>query len=236
MARRSIELVDAVMAADDVGPRASRSLRPPGHHARPDRGMGFCLVNSVAVAAALRARPLACSSWMDVHRQRHARDVLPRSSGALHLDAPIPVLSGHGRRRRARRRRRTRSTVRVPLFAGGGDAVYRAAFEQVILDRRAAELVLVSAGFDPAQRPLAGMSAAAWTRMAARAPTRCRGRSAGGRMITLEGGDLPSLESGLAATITGPTTRAASEISRNPADAADVYAATAASAAWSVVE
>ncbi len=243
-----IELVDAVMAADDVGSRKGVALlRPPGHHARPDRGMGFCLVNSVAVAAAhARARGLSrvlVMDW-DVHHGNGTQEMFFRDPSVLYISThQYPFYPGTGAADERGDGDGRGYTVNVPLFAGGGDAVYRAAFERVILpvvERYAPELVLVSAGFDPAQRdPLAGMevSAAAFGWMAARLADAAE-RSAGGRMIlALEGGyDLPSLESGLAAAITGMTTRAASEISRNP-DAADVArAATAASATWSVVE
>ena len=56
-------------------------------------------------------------------------------------------------------------TLNVPLFAGGGDAIYRAAFDRIVspvLESYAPELVLVSAGFDAAARdPLAEMSVSA---------------------------------------------------------------------------
>src|SRR5207244_7188849 len=85
-------------------------------------------------------------------------------------------------------------TVNVPLTAHGGDAVYRAAFERVLMpiaEAYAPELVLISAGFDAAARdPLAQMelSAEAYGWMA-RALTRVAEKSAGGRVArVLEGG------------------------------------------------
>src|SRR5207249_11936840 len=45
--------VDAVMAGE--ANNAFCAVRPPGHHAEPERAMGFCLFNNVAVGA-LRAR------------------------------------------------------------------------------------------------------------------------------------------------------------------------------------
>ena len=101
-------------------------------------------------------------------------------------------------------------TVNVPLTAHGGDGVYRAAFEQVLLpiaEEYAPELVLVSAGFDAAVRdPLAQMEVTAdafgWM---ARALAEVAAKSAKGRIaLVLEGGyDLVSLEAGLAQAIAG---------------------------------
>ncbi len=100
-------------------------------------------------------------------------------------------------------------TVNVPLTAHGGDGVYRAAFEQVLLpiaEAYAPELVLVSAGFDAAVRdPLAQMEVTAdgfgWmaAKLGAVAAKSAKGRIA----LVLEGGyDLVSLESGLSRAIT----------------------------------
>jgi acetoin utilization deacetylase AcuC-like enzyme len=45
-----VAAVDAVLNGD--GQRAFCAVRPPGHHATRDQAMGFCLFNSIAVAAA----------------------------------------------------------------------------------------------------------------------------------------------------------------------------------------
>jgi acetoin utilization deacetylase AcuC-like enzyme len=101
-------------------------------------------------------------------------------------------------------------TVNVPMTALGGDGVYASVFEQVLLpiaEEYKPELVLVSAGFDAAERdPLAQMelSAAAYGWMARRL-ARVADKSAQGRIaLVLEGGyDLVALESGLAESIDG---------------------------------
>ena len=84
---------------------AFAAVRPPGHHARRDRGSGFCLVNHVAIAvAALRAdgvaRRVAIVDWDVHHGNGTAGDLRRRRGPHLHLDAPVSVLSGHRRRGR----------------------------------------------------------------------------------------------------------------------------------------
>jgi acetoin utilization deacetylase AcuC-like enzyme len=100
--------------------------------------------------------------------------------------------------------------VNVPLPAAGADAVYRLAFDEVVLPalrRFGPELVLVSAGFDGhARDPLASMQLTetgfGWMGRALREVAE---ESAGGRIgLILEGGyDLTALEGSVAASLRG---------------------------------
>ena len=90
-----LDAVDALEAGScDV---AFAAGRPPGHHAVPDRAMGFCLVNNVAVAAAKLAadgQRVAIVDW-DVHHGNGTQDIFyndPRC--AVRVDARVPALSG----------------------------------------------------------------------------------------------------------------------------------------------
>jgi acetoin utilization deacetylase AcuC-like enzyme len=203
-----VDLVDAML--DGPVKQGVALLRPPGHHARPAQAMGFCLVNNVAVAAAhARARGLgrvAVVDW-DVHHGNGTQEMFWRDPTVLYVSThQWPFYPGTGAAKEIGEGEGQGFTLNVPLSAGGGDPVYRSAFERVILPVLAEykpELVLVSAGFDPAiHDPLSQMDVSdggfAWM---ARALARVADAHAEGRIaLVLEGGyDLPSLEGGLAA-------------------------------------
>ncbi|MDP9152582.1 MAG: histone deacetylase [Myxococcota bacterium] len=198
-------------------------LRPPGHHARPAQAMGFCLLNHVAVAAAhARARGLgrvAIVDW-DVHHGNGTQEMFWREPGVLYVSThQFPFYPGTGDVDETGDGEGKGYSVNIPLSAGAGDAAYRAAFERVVLPvvaSYAPELILVSAGFDAAERdPLAQMelSADAFGWMA-RELARIADDSAGGRMaLVLEGGyDLVALEAGMKSAIRGMLTDEALEL------------------------
>ena len=103
------------------------ALRPPGHHARPSQGMGFCLLNNVAVAAAeLRGagRAGADRRLRRAPRQRDPGDLLRRPRRALRVVPRVAAVPGHRAPRRDRPRRGRRHDVNVPLPAGATGDVY----------------------------------------------------------------------------------------------------------------
>jgi acetoin utilization deacetylase AcuC-like enzyme len=183
-------------------------LRPPGHHARPAHAMGFCLLNNVAVAAAqARARGLDRVAIVDfdVHHGNGTQEIFYRDPHVLYVSLhQFPFYPGTGAAEETGVGDGAGYTLNVPLAAGGGDAVYRAAFDRIVspvLEQYAPELVLVSAGFDAAAHdPLAEMALTrrGYGYMAQRLVEQANA-SAGGRIgFLLEGGyDLASLESGL---------------------------------------
>jgi acetoin utilization deacetylase AcuC-like enzyme len=244
-----VAMVDAILDAPaGAVNRGVALLRPPGHHARPERAMGFCLLNSVAVAAAHAvargAERVLVVDW-DVHHGNGTQEMFWRSPNVLYMSThQFPFYPGTGSAEETGEGEGLGYTVNVPLAAHGGDAVYRGAFERVLLpiaEAYAPDLVLVSAGFDASARdPLAQMelSAEAYGWMA-RALTSVAARSAGGKIaLVLEGGyDLVALESGLARAIDGMAglaPRSAEDIARDPDDPDVTRAAREAARAWKV--
>jgi len=156
--------VDAVL--DDKATNAYALLRPPGHHAVPDLGRGFCLFGNVAIAARHAQRRglqrIAIVDW-DVHHGNGTQAAFYDDPSvlfvSLHQDGLYPTASGlvddvGGDGARG-------FTVNVPLPAGTGDAGYRTAFERLVVPivrQFGPELILVSAGQDPsAHDPLGRM-------------------------------------------------------------------------------
>jgi acetoin utilization deacetylase AcuC-like enzyme len=240
----TIALVDALI--DGPSKRGVALVRPPGHHARPDHAMGFCLLNNVAIAAAhARARGLervAIIDW-DVHHGNGTQDAFIEDPSVLYVSThQFPFYPGTGAVSETGEGEGKGFTVNVPLTAGGGDGIYRAAFERVILpvlEEYRPQLVLVSAGFDASARdPLAEMTLSAdafgWM---ARALRGVADKSAEGRIaLVLEGGyDLVALEAGLLAATRGMVDGTALEIARTP-DSEDLERASrVAREAWKTV-
>jgi acetoin utilization deacetylase AcuC-like enzyme len=149
----AVELVDALV--DRRALRGVALLRPPGHHARPDAAMGFCLLNNVAVAAAhARARGIARVLVLDfdVHHGNGTQEIFYRDPSVLFVSLhQSPFYPGSGAADETGGGDGRGYTLNVPLGAHASDATYLAAFERIVTpvaSEFAPELVLLSAGFD----------------------------------------------------------------------------------------
>lgn len=203
----ALRAAGAVVAAADtvLGGEAQTAfcaVRPPGHHAEPDRSMGFCLFNSVAVGAAhaLEVHGVGRIAIVDfdVHHGNGTEAMVAARPDWFYASThQFPFYPGTGS---ARDHGPHRNIVNAPLSRGDGSAEFRAAIVDVILPALEAfrpELLMISAGFDAhRQDPLAGIDLEtedyAWvTGMLAGVA----GRHAKGRIVSaLEGGyDLDAL-------------------------------------------
>jgi acetoin utilization deacetylase AcuC-like enzyme len=205
--------IAAVDAALDGRARHGFVLaRPPGHHATPARGMGFCLFNTIAVAAAhARERGLErilIVDW-DVHHGNGTQDAFYETDGVLFISThQSPLYPGTGAATERGEGRGEGYTINIPLPAGGDDQTYTEVFDQIVLpaanDYRP-QLVLVSAGFDAhAADPLASMrlTEAGFTDLARRVVQIADDHAEGRLVAILEGGyDPRALANSVAATL-----------------------------------
>jgi acetoin utilization deacetylase AcuC-like enzyme len=202
----AVAAVDAVLNGE--ADTAFCAVRPPGHHAEPDRAMGFCLFNNAAVGAlhALDAHGLTRVAIVDfdVHHGNGTQATAYREPRLFYASShEWPLYPGTGARRETGI---DGNVVNAPLPAGTQGPAFRAAYESTVLpalDSFRPELVILSAGFDAHRRdPLANLMLEDedffWVTRALRDLARSHAQ---GRVVsTLEGGyDLEGLEGGCAA-------------------------------------
>ncbi len=188
-------------------------VRPPGHHALPNRGMGFCIFNNVAVAAKYALKHYNLSRILivdfDLHHGNSTHEVFYDTSEVLYFSThQYPYYPGTGHWDSIGRGDGEGFTVNVPLPAGVGDEGYGRIFDEILYplaERYRPELILVSAGYDAHWADPLGMmqlSTVGYQYLTAAlkemAEQFCHGRL----VFTFEGGyDLEALAHSIAATL-----------------------------------
>ena len=191
-----VDAVDRVLVGEID--RVFCAVRPPGHHAEPDRAMGFCLFNNVAVGA---ARALAAGLTrvavvdFDVHHGNGTQDIFYDDPRVLYVSShAYPFYPGTGGLDEVGEGKGEGFTVNLPLPATMGDGEYARIYRELVEPVVRAfdpELVLVSAGFDPHRDdPLAGMAATerGFAAMSASCLAAASGAAQGRAVFVLEGG------------------------------------------------
>jgi acetoin utilization deacetylase AcuC-like enzyme len=201
-------MVDELLGGS--APVGVSALRPPGHHAEPERAMGFCFFGNAAVAAE-RARVahgvsrVLILDW-DVHHGNGTEAIFAADPGVLFVSIhQWPLYPGTGPASYAGEGAGEGYTVNLPVPGGTGDAGFRSCVEHVTVPLVQAwrpELVLISAGFDAHHAdPLATcrVTEAGFAGMAA-SMRRAAGAVGAPLGLVLEGGyDLGALAGSMAA-------------------------------------
>ena len=198
-----------IQAVEDVHKGESKNafcaVRPPGHHAEPVRGMGFCLINNAAVAARRLTETLGYDrvlivDW-DAHHGNGTQSIFYADPKVFYYSShQYPFYPGTGAAFETGEGAGKGTTLNVPLAAGSGDEEFWAGIEEKLIpaakDYRP-EFIIISAGFDAhASDPLTGLEVTdAGFEEAARRVKKLAEEECGGKLVSvLEGGyDLEAL-------------------------------------------
>lgn len=149
-----LNAVDAVMQRQ--ARNAFCAVRPPGHHALPDRAMGFCFFNNIAIGARYLQRRhglnrIAIVDW-DIHHGNGTQAAFYADPSVLYISLhQESIYPGSGYSSETGEGPGQGFTLNRPMPAGATDSDYRLIFANDVipaLDRFHPEFILISAGFD----------------------------------------------------------------------------------------
>jgi len=207
-------LIDLTLAVNDGKLNNGFALvRPPGHHATQNQGLGFCLFSNIAIAAkaAQHQRGLERIAIVDfdVHHGNGTQAILDDDPRVFFSSShQYPYYPGTGNAREIGRGKAKGTKINFPLSVGVGNDGFKAIYTEILiplLRRFQPQLILVSAGYDAHWNdPLAqlGLSLTGLTwiseTLVSLADELCQGKI----VFTLEGGyNLEVLGNGVANTI-----------------------------------
>ena len=157
-----LEAVDAIVSGQ--AKTAFCAVRPPGHHATQDRGMGFCIFNNAALAARYVQRVHAVErvlivDW-DYHHGNGTQDIFYQDGSVFYFSSHhYGAYPGTGHPSKTGGGKGAGTTLNVPLPPGASDGLFLAALESKLIPAMQAfkpDFIVISAGFDAMRRDLLG--------------------------------------------------------------------------------
>lgn len=157
-----IAAVDAIVGGQVRN--AFAAIRPPGHHAMPDRAMGFCLFNNIAIAARYLQKThglerILIVDW-DVHHGNGTQAIFYDDPTVLFFSVhQYPFYPGTGSRQERGWGDGLGLTINAPVPAGTDEATWLRTFQEMLepaVEHFRPEFVLISAGFDAHEMDLLG--------------------------------------------------------------------------------
>jgi acetoin utilization deacetylase AcuC-like enzyme len=157
-----LNTVDAVM--NGKVKNAFAAVRPPGHHATPDRGMGFCIFNNVAIAARYLQKKhgigrVLIVDW-DYHHGNGTQDIFYNDGTVFYFSTHhYGAYPGTGSASETGSGPGAGKILNVPMNPGAGDAEFLNVYETKLVpaaQQFKPDFILISAGFDSMRRDLLG--------------------------------------------------------------------------------